>query len=538
MRVRACTYVLITFCLILGLNAWNLMEPLESFINRNDEIEELHDLLSIKGVVVTGPVGVGKSEIARKYCEHFAKNYERIIWVNGENLEGNLFDLLKDLNILLPDSLQNTAGILNVMPEVYQKLSNEPTLIIFDDIENDEALFKYLPSTPQASIKILITSQEAFWPSEILKYPLDALKIVNAFTYIVYNIYDDGSFKKDDIKYFLENVVRRHPLLCQLSAAYIKKHQITVQEYEQLLKTGVNQLTNPTPPSKDSKYSEPINAAINIAIQALADSNSVSELQLLNTLSFLDVNKMENKLLKHFKDDGGGDPVELLSNLEEYSLIVSRSPVADNCESSYSMYGFIKKILQSNIEETEIINCICQLSQMVTDSMEDQHPALHGKEWMRHLVPLIKKYSSNDEVMEILKVHKIELRLALENEGKYKTANEICSFFFLHELKYEFKAGESFMSKSKFNRALEVFEDVLKNQSDHLGENHLKTLDTMYNVGLCFMEQSQCDRALDIFLELEKKLKENFGETHTKTLATKKAIRECKRRSWHLCEDE
>jgi hypothetical protein len=456
------------------------MTPIKSFITRDEELQELNDLLKYnRNIVITGPVGVGKSEIVRKYCETFSSEYDRVVWIDGEDFEGNIFALLKDLNILLPDALQSSNGIQNAMSDMYDKLSLESTLLVYDNIEMNETLFKFLPKYGSAypTIRILMTSQDPRWPSHIQSYPLLPLKLINAFTYLVYNIYDDGSINQKAMKQFLEKVVGRHPLLCQLAAAYVKKHQITVRQYKEILEEGISDLKGNTPPTKDSKFAAPIHAAVNIAISALEKNNRGSTaVHLLKTLSFMDVNNMETKLLRFFKGDKGAYPEQLLAMLEEYALIAARSPVDDSHEVSFSMYSYIRKVLQCNVTEQTTTKCIQDISSMVSNSRTAG---------TRHLVPLIKKYAHSNDILQILKIHKNTLRLALENDGKYVVAKEVVGCFFMHELKYEFKAGESFMNKYKYGRALEVFEDVLKNQSSHLGDYHHDTMKTKKAIEDC-----------------------------------------------------
>lgn len=394
---------------------------MKSFINRSKELNELHDLLSSKGVVITGSLGVGKSELARKYCESYASKYSKVVWIEGDELDDTFALLVKNL---FPRSVQSKLDVIEETSPVYRSISKEPTLIVFDDIKNDEVISKYLPSSESTNIKLLITSQETTWPPELHNYSLDALKLVHAFTYMVYNINDDGSLSKDDIKYFVKRVIEKHPYLCQLSVGFMKKHNLSVKEYEKLLSTYIDKLKKPPPVAYTSNatFSKRINAACDIAVGALLQSGNLLEIQLLNTMSFFDVDKIECDLLKYYKADEGTLD-SLLQNLEDYSLIASRTTLNDKTTSSYTMYSYIKQIIQENLNESEKNDCIVKISHMVTSSLPD-----HGKEWARHLIPLIKTYSSNDEIMRVLRIHIDCLSLILKNEGNDEIAKELCKY--------------------------------------------------------------------------------------------------------------
>ena len=68
--------------------------PCERFVGRDKELEDLHNLLSPnrknmrKIPVLIGPVGIGKSQLAYKYCEQYRKDYPSgsDIKISGENM--------------------------------------------------------------------------------------------------------------------------------------------------------------------------------------------------------------------------------------------------------------------------------------------------------------------------------------------------------------------------------------------------------------------------------------------------------------------
>lgn len=60
----------------------NQVKPVHYFVNNESELAELRDKLLKNGKV--GITGKGKSELAKKYAEHYQNEYELIAFVNAD----------------------------------------------------------------------------------------------------------------------------------------------------------------------------------------------------------------------------------------------------------------------------------------------------------------------------------------------------------------------------------------------------------------------------------------------------------------------
>lgn len=78
----------------------------ESFVGRENELDLIQQKITKKTVVVTGIPGVGKSEIAKKYCEMSNQVYDHYIWINGQSIETGFKDLATILDLKEKDNLR------------------------------------------------------------------------------------------------------------------------------------------------------------------------------------------------------------------------------------------------------------------------------------------------------------------------------------------------------------------------------------------------------------------------------------------------
>jgi ATPase subunit of ABC transporter with duplicated ATPase domains len=89
-KIIAKLFLIMMFMCFIQNNAYaliiNKVNPVYSFVNNEKELEELRTKL-IQGnrVGITGITGKGKSELAKKYVEKYAKNYELIAFIDVDS---------------------------------------------------------------------------------------------------------------------------------------------------------------------------------------------------------------------------------------------------------------------------------------------------------------------------------------------------------------------------------------------------------------------------------------------------------------------
>ncbi len=114
------------------------------FIGRTSELSNIHNLLTSEKnkVFLVGMGGIGKSEIAKMYCQRYSGQYDNIIWLPYST---SLQDIIIDDNafpiygICRKDYLEDTnkeyfARKINIL----KMIANEKTLIVIDNFNVDD----------------------------------------------------------------------------------------------------------------------------------------------------------------------------------------------------------------------------------------------------------------------------------------------------------------------------------------------------------------------------------------------------------------
>lgn len=160
--------------------SFRLESPVVPFIGREAEKSELQWAhLDKKIVLLTGPRGIGKSELAKKYAQEIkVDNTSSTIWINSEG-HLSFIDAMKDLATTVGINIEN-KNPTSIIQSVFEHFKNRKTLFIFDNAGDDNVLVNNLPvwigSNPKF-IRVIVTSRSENWDENKFK----KIKI-NAFT--------------------------------------------------------------------------------------------------------------------------------------------------------------------------------------------------------------------------------------------------------------------------------------------------------------------------------------------------------------------
>lgn len=145
--------------------SYHMQNPVSPFVGRIAELSEIKwSHVDKKMVVITGPRGVGKSELAKKYAQDFrADNQSSTIWVNSES-HLSFRDDFKDLSINIGQKLENKDAT-TIVTSVLEHFNNRKTLFIFDNAASDNLFVNNLKNWIGKSrfISILVTSRDEDW---------------------------------------------------------------------------------------------------------------------------------------------------------------------------------------------------------------------------------------------------------------------------------------------------------------------------------------------------------------------------------------
>ncbi len=134
------------------------------FTGREQILQQLHDtLLSQDAVVVTqtlsGLGGIGKTQLAVKYCHDYRQEYKAVLWARADPPELLVSDLLDIAKLLkLPECrLKEQQSVLNGLRRWMREQSR--WLLIIDNIENMDNLRDILPTARRGHVLITTRTQ-------------------------------------------------------------------------------------------------------------------------------------------------------------------------------------------------------------------------------------------------------------------------------------------------------------------------------------------------------------------------------------------
>lgn len=155
---------------------FSLHSPVTPFIGRTSELSELKwSLLDTKVTVITGPRGIGKTELARKYAQEVKHdNTSNILWLDSRTHE-SLISNFKDLAIQIGNSLEDRT-ITSILRETFDFFHNRKTLFILDHAASDNIIIKNLQAflnNKAKKVNVIVTSRDEDWGDEykIIKLP-------------------------------------------------------------------------------------------------------------------------------------------------------------------------------------------------------------------------------------------------------------------------------------------------------------------------------------------------------------------------------
>lgn len=314
----------------------NLLSSNERFTGRQEILEQIHTRFA-KGdyiVPLVGFLGIGKTQIARKFAEQSKDHYDIVWFIDAK---GSIVDQLRGLAELINDGITQDKKInIRAQPENFLeqihsffKSTHKKWLLVLDNVqERGEILDLLPPKTERSQGKILITTRsEAGWENPIR---ISNFSSQESLTLLKYLLQTTDEEHLDKLAVLLFN----HPLSLVQAGCYIRKHNhINAGDYMTLFTNRRNDLwENEEAMIKEDKdikdlhnnYQMTGSAALQLSFEELKKCSPLG-LQLLYHSAFLHSTEIPANFLAALSKTLGYEPVfdfnEAIYQLTKRSLL-------------------------------------------------------------------------------------------------------------------------------------------------------------------------------------------------------------------------
>ncbi|XP_065652779.1 uncharacterized protein LOC136080099 [Hydra vulgaris] len=496
------------------------VKPLENFFLRKKELFKIHkyfiDLHKNPKkcpLVLHGMSGVGKTQIARQYCERYHNSYENIVWIDAAfgQLQTSIKNLYQILGFTVQDSQGNPLNIEVIIQKVHDNYKEKKTLYILDNVDDRslKILGIYISRKPNSFT--LITSQWRTWSNNVNQMIIDVFSAEDAFEYVKTNIIQNTDEN-------IRNLVKElgyHPF----AITQVKTFRI---------------LNDDNFPTEEKPYSAI--KSINIVLAKLDETGYLNPLKILNCLSHCDGRNISKKFIiriskhmaiyeEHVIDEAIGILIsysflDCLDN-EKYSMHV----LTQLCCKSFQ----IKKI--STNYYLDLIECyfIHELNRVKDHADYGKHFVLHFLHMFHfnreRMLKTFHCMTTSIKTLLVCKGFLLEAIGILKEVQSYNEKNY--EDIYKPTLDTKHNIADCFYDMGKYSKALDIYCSVDKIRTKILGIDDPSTMATKNNIAQCLYKMAKFNEALEIYYDVYKKRTKIFDINHSSIIETKNNIATC-----------
>ncbi|XP_047131481.1 uncharacterized protein LOC124810518 [Hydra vulgaris] len=483
-------------------------------------------------LVLYGMSGVGKTLIARKYCEISYNFYKNFVWIDAafRKLQNSFRNQCQILGFKVHDSKGDYFNIKVIVEKIHNYYKNENTLYIFDNVDDKSVknLSIYISRKPNSFT--LITSQWRTWTNDVNKIHVDIFSLEEALAYVKNNI-------KENTDENIKNLIKElgyHPFAITQAIKYINIHKISIEKYIDRYRLKPSEIldTNNFPTEEVSKSAM---KAINLILIKLEKSKDLS-FQILNCLSHCDGQNISKQFItnisNHMKINDDHLVDEAIELLMSYSLLncFYNNKYAIHELTQLSCRCFQKRRSSTNMYLDLIENYFKVELNEVKSHMD------YGNHFVYHFIYMFR--TNKKKLVQTFHLMTTSIKRLLVCKGLFKETIEILQAIqrFNTEiygenneftLRTKHNIAECLNNMGKYNEALEFYYSVDKIRTEILGVHHPDTLATKHSIALCLYNMGKYNEALEFYYFVDKIRTEILSINHPDTLATKHNIALC-----------
>ncbi len=151
-------------------DVWHVPGENPNFTGREDALRIIANIFQtsdLKAVVISGPSGFGKTQVAKKYAHQNYGGYNVVWWFKGNQylepqMESFALALSPYLGLDINDNIKKIGPgrLISIIKDALRK-KNAKCLIIFDDVQAFKDIEPYIPFTHLKNVHIIITTKNA-----------------------------------------------------------------------------------------------------------------------------------------------------------------------------------------------------------------------------------------------------------------------------------------------------------------------------------------------------------------------------------------
>jgi MinD-like ATPase involved in chromosome partitioning or flagellar assembly len=533
-----------------------------NFTGRDNDLRKLRDELRARRVAVVLPLtihglgGVGKTQLALEYVHRFKADYDIIWWMNcaaAQYVDASLADLGQRMREQLSVDVPEEGGISEVVQKVLQLLNEgragQRWLLVYDNAEDIDELRKLLPSSHG---HVLITSRNERWLDLGRSLPVNVFKREESIAHLRRRKPAISEEEADQVASVLKDI----PLAVAAAGALLASTEMSVPEYLAKLQQQPRLSLPEGHPLLD--YPPAVTSAWNLSLDQLQE-NSAAASRLLEICSVM----------------APGISLELINTqamtdaLRDLDPAISEQAMIARLIRQIDLLALVK--VDNNAREIQVHNVVQAVVnvRLTAPAKDAARRAAHlamveirpkdvddPQTWPRyrliwpHLRPSEAMWSTDARVRQLLIERVRYIRQREDLARGQRRANEIQQAWkamlagtpdpampaseemvkgklqpeqaeeLLRQLyRLQFNLANILRDRSDFQESRRVDQEVLAGQIEHLGPEHLHTLNTRSSLAADFRALGQYDEALKQDQETYRVWSNGYGEEYPGTLS-------------------
>lgn len=325
---------------VIPLPFYNIHRQNKLFSGRNDILNNVFlQLAENKLVFLTGPGGIGKSQIARETVFQAKSKYELILWFSA-NSEYELVEEFNNAALyykLIPEKSTDFDSIFSILSAFINRCDS--SLVIYDGADDIPIDFLTTNCFFTNSDIIVTTQNSNIDRDEFPVIPVTTFTLDESKSFLLNNSSSRHQMETDhQIVENLSTTLENYPLALEYARAYVNKMHISFEDYLTIYNTNKQKILN----SSITNYKKTAYTAWKISFEKVLQYTPTAK-DVLNTISFLDSHDIP--IYDIFKNQYSSyDFNQIVASITSYSLFTMNDNLANT-------HGITQEFLRLEMQE-------------------------------------------------------------------------------------------------------------------------------------------------------------------------------------------